>query len=276
MRLGYQTITWGGVVGDPTGVTSVKDLFYRVNGPLSQAIKEIGALGYEGVEIFDGNAVDFALDADRFKSLLDEAGLSLEGVYTGGNFIYEDILDEELHKVRRACQAAEALGAENLVVGGGAQRVQPKCSADYLALGRALDTITSMAEGHGLVACFHPHLSTIVEGPDEVDRIMELTRMPFCPDIAHLAGGGGDPAAIIRRYGERLRHVHLKDLRREPFAFMPLGDGEIDLRAVMAAIVESGYGGWLVVELDQYDGDPAEAAKVSKQVLDRLVAEFAS
>ena len=48
MRLGYHTITWGGVVGDPVGVTSVKDLHYRVNGPMDRAITEIGSLGYEG------------------------------------------------------------------------------------------------------------------------------------------------------------------------------------------------------------------------------------
>ena len=49
MRLGYHTITWGGVVGDPVGVTSVKDAFYRVNGDMARAISEIGGLGYDGV-----------------------------------------------------------------------------------------------------------------------------------------------------------------------------------------------------------------------------------
>jgi len=274
MRLGYQTITWGGVVGDPVGVTSVKDLFYRVNGPVADAIRQIGDLGYQGVEIFDGNAVDFARDVDAFRALLEEAGVALEGVYTGGNFVYEALVDDELHKIRRACEAAQALGAENLVVGGGAQRAHPKSPADYLALGRALDAVTAIAEDHGLVACFHPHLSTIVESPDEVDRILDLTRMAFCPDIAHLAGGGGDPADIIRRHGARMRHVHLKDLRRDPFAFMPLGEGDIDLRAVLAAVLEHGYDSWLVIELDAYDGDPVEAARSSKSVLDRLLREF--
>ncbi|MGH3948543.1 MAG: hypothetical protein ACRDSE_05390 [Pseudonocardiaceae bacterium] len=41
MRLGYHSITWGGVVGDAQGVTSVKDLFYRANGSMRQALRDI-------------------------------------------------------------------------------------------------------------------------------------------------------------------------------------------------------------------------------------------
>ena len=53
MKLGCQSITWGGVVGHPVGVTSVKDLFYRANGPSEAALRDIAAAGYAGVEMFD-------------------------------------------------------------------------------------------------------------------------------------------------------------------------------------------------------------------------------
>ena len=55
MRLSYQTITWGGVVGHPVGVTSIKDLFYLANGSTEAAIRDIAHAGYAGVEMFDGN-----------------------------------------------------------------------------------------------------------------------------------------------------------------------------------------------------------------------------
>jgi inosose dehydratase len=48
MRLGYHTITWGGVVGHPVGVTSVKDLYYLTTGSMEQAVADISAAGYEG------------------------------------------------------------------------------------------------------------------------------------------------------------------------------------------------------------------------------------
>jgi inosose dehydratase len=110
-----------------------------------------------------------------------------------------------------------------------------------------------------------------VENPDELAKIMSRSRIGFCPDTAHLAAGGGDPAELIRRYPDRIRHVHLKDLRREPFSFQPLGQGELDFTDVLAAVREVGYDRWLVVELDAYDGDPAEAARISKTFLEKAL-----
>ena len=272
MRLGYHTITWGGVVGDPVGVTSVKDLFYRANGPMDRAIAEIGSLGYEGVEMFDGNVADYATRPQELTTMLEDAGVELVSVYTGGNFIYDEILPDELHRVTRAAELAQQFGAANLVVGGGARRASGTKDEDYERLGAALDAVTDIAAAHGLAACYHPHLTTIVESPEDLDRLMALTRIGFCPDTAHLAAGGGDPAALIRRYPDRLSHVHLKDLRRDPLEFLPLGVGQIDFADVRDALVESGYDGWLVVELDSYDGDPRDAAAHSKTFLDRLLA----
>ena len=158
------------------------------------------------------------------------------------------------------------------MVGGGARRAAGTTDADYTALAAALDQVTDIAEQRGLTACYHPHLTTIVESPDELDRLMPQTRIGFCPDTAHLAAGGGDPAELIRRYPDRVRHVHLKDVRLDPFAFLPLGQGVIDFADVRAALGEVGYDGWLIVELDSYDGDPAEAARISKAYLEKLLA----
>jgi inosose dehydratase len=253
-------------------VTSVKDLYYRANGSMERAVRDISAAGYEGTEMFDGNVVDYADRPDDLRGLLAEAGLELVSVYTGANFVYEEILPDELHRVRRAAELAAAFGAEQLVVGGGARRATGTPESDYDRLGAALDTVTAIAEEHGLSACYHPHLTTIVESPDELEKIMSRSRIGFCPDTAHLAAGGGDPAELIRRYPHRIRHVHLKDLRREPFSFQPLGQGELDLTDVLAAVQEVGYDRWLVVELDAYDGDPAEAARTSKTFLDKALS----
>ena len=77
MRLGYHTITWGGVVGDATGVTSVKDLYYRANGSMEQAIRDIAAAGYAGAEMFDGNVAAYADRPDELRDLLGRSGVEL-------------------------------------------------------------------------------------------------------------------------------------------------------------------------------------------------------
>jgi inosose dehydratase len=271
MRLGYHTITWGGVVGDATGVTSVKDLYYVTNGSMAQAVQDIGSAGYEGTEMFDGNLVAYSDRPDELRGLLADAGLELVSVYTGANFIYADILPDELHRVQRAAELAATFGAERLVVGGGARRAAGTTDEDYRRLAAALDRVTDIAESQGLSASYHPHLSTIVESPAELERLLPHTRIGFCPDTAHLAAGGGDPAALIRRYPDRIRHVHLKDLRRDPLQFLPLGEGELEFDDIVRAVQESGYDSWLMVELDSYDGDPKVAAEISKAFLDKLL-----
>ena len=102
---------------------------------------------------------------------------------------------------------------------------------------------------------------------------MDSTRIGFCPDTAHLAAGGSDPAAVIRKYPDRIRHVHLKDFRADPFQFLPLGEGDLDFPDIIRAVKESGYDSWLMVELDTYDGDPRAAAEISKKYLDKILAD---
>lgn len=273
MRLGYHSITWGGVVGNAQGVTSVKDLFYLTNGSMERAVQDIAAAGYEGTEMFDGNLAEYADNPNELTDLLASSGVELVSVYSGANFIYADILPDELHRIERAAELAATFGAERLVVGGGARRAAGTTPEDYDRLGEALDAVTTIAESHGLSATYHPHLTTIVENPEELETLMSRTRIGFCPDTAHLAAGGGDPAELIRRYPDRVRHVHLKDFRADPFAFLPLGEGDLDFAEIIGAVAETGYDSWLMVELDSYDGDPKDAAVISRTHLDKLLAE---
>ena len=267
MKLGYQTITWGGVVGQGQGVTSIKDLFYQTNGSTEKALKDISAVGYQGIEIFDGNLLEWADNPQGFKDLLASLNLSLASVYTGANFIYDEILDDEFHKIGKAITMASSMGAENLIVGGGAQRASGIRETDYKKLAEGLDRVADLAAASGLSACFHPHLTTIVENFDQLDKIMALSKIHFCPDVAHLLAGGVNPAEAIRKYPQRIRHVHLKDFAPNPFAFLPLGAGTVDLVDVLRALNEANYEGWAVVELDGYDGDPKEAAEISMKFL---------
>jgi inosose dehydratase len=272
MRLGYHSITWGGVVGAPQGVTSIKDLFYLSAGSVPDAVRDIGAVGYEGVEVFDGNLAAFADRPEALTDVLATSGVELVSVYTGANFVYADALPDEMHRIRTACELAARFGAGRLVVGGGARRAAGTTDDDYDRLAAGLDVVVDLAAEHGLEASYHPHLGTIVESPDELDRLMERSRIGFCPDTAHLAAGGGDPAELIRRYGQRLRHVHLKDLSRQTGEFLPLGAGDLDLADVVRAVGEVGYDSWLIVELDSYDGDPRAAAEQSITHLRELLA----
>ena len=216
MQLGYHTICWGGVVGDATGVTSVKDLYYRTPGSMPTAISDISAAGYAGIEMFDGNVADYADQPAVLSGCwpTPTSNWSRSTPAATSSTPTSSTTNSTASPTPRIWLSE--FGAGNLVVGGGARRAAGTSDADYAALAAALDRVTEIAEQRGLTACYHPHLTTIVESPDELDRLMPQTRIGFCPDTAHLAAGGGDPAELIRRYPDRVRHVHLKDVRLDP------------------------------------------------------------
>jgi inosose dehydratase len=258
--MAYHANCWGSLGGDAVGVTSISQLTYRTYGDMAKAAAEISAAGYEGIEFFDGNVLDGKEDGyAAMRKLLAETKLTLVAVYSGANFIFGDVLDEEFWRIEQAADAARALDAEHLVVGGGARRHDGTRTKDYDDLARALDRVRDMATAHGLSAHYHPHLSTIVENPDEVRRIFNRTGIGFCPDTAHLAAAGGNVASMVREHASRISYVHLKGWQRDPFAFVPVGRGDCDNAAVIRALKEIGYEGWICNELDSWP-DPAGGA----------------
>ena len=263
-KLAYHANCWGALGGNAQGVTSITELSYRTFGDMWHALSEIAAAGYAGVELFDGNLLDYTT-AD-LRGLLADTDLTLVATYAGGNFIFDDILAEELARVTRAADRAAELGAPHLVVGGGAKRFDGIRDTDYEKLGAALDKVKSIADERGIRAHYHPHLSTIVEGPETVRRIFSLTEIDFCPDTGHLAAAGGDPAALIREHATRISYVHLKGFQQEPFAFTPLDRGDVPTGPILAALRETGFKGWVCTELDSWP-DPLEGARASMDFL---------
>lgn len=275
MRLAYQTNTWGGVVGHPVGVTSIKDLFYVANGSTADAVRDIADAGYLGVELFDGNVMEYAERPEQLADLLQDRGQRLVGVYSGANFIFGDVLDQELWRIERGAAMAAQLGAEHLVVGGGAQTLQPPGDDEYRRLGAGLDRVVDIAQRHGLTPTFHPHMSTIVETAEQLQRVLARTSIGVCPDTGHVLLGGDDPAALIRACADRIRYVHIKDVDLDTGQFVPLGHGALDLAGVMDALASIGYDGWVTVELDAWP-DPAQAARENRRAMQPWVPVAAS
>ena len=209
------------------------------------------------------------------RNALKDSGLSLLAVYSGGNFIFPEILPEELWRIRKAADLAAELGAEHLVVGGGAKRSVAATDEDYSRLGAALDQVADLAEERGLLAHYHPHLTTMAETPEQVRKVFSSSKIYFCPDTAHLFAAGGDPAKLILEHASKIRYVHLKDFRREPFAFLPLGEGQLDMNAILQALVTIKYNGWIAVELDAYE-DPKTGAEISMRYLQEFEKRNAS
>ena len=156
---------------------------------------------------------------------------------------------------------------------------------------RLVDVIHDLARAttaSGRRMAFHPHAGTFIETADETDRLVAATEpelVPLCLDVGHWLVGGGDPVATLRKYGERVTHVHLKDVDPTVLArlrsgelsdfgaavrarlFTELGAGALNLEGCLAALAERDYRGWLMVEQDSGWGPPSEAAAIGRRVL---------
>ena len=127
-----------------------------------------------------------------------------------------------------------------------------------------------ITEEYGLVACFHPHLGSIAEKPEEIDALLAASDIKICPDLAHLKAGGYAPLTFIKKYYDRIAFIHLKDLHDNGI-FAPLGTGNVDNKGVIEYVKSKGYDGDWLVECDAWPNDPAGDCKQSNENLKVLL-----
>ena len=273
MRYGYNIQTWGSLAAHPLGVSSVKDCVYCSRVPTLEAVvQEIAQAGYVGFEIFDGDLLLYEGKPQEFRDLMSKTGMVLSGVYTGGNFIFEEVLPEELSKIKRVAELASQIEAEFLIVGGGAVRAGGIVDEDYRRLGKALDEVQKIASDCGLNVSYHPHLGTCCENWNQLVRVMENTTIGLCPDTAHIVAGGTDLVTLVSLFGDRINYVHLKDYKDGKF--LELGEGMVDFKAFAKALQERGYDGWIVVELDFATRTPSESLVMNTRYLKAVLEEI--
>nr|WSW68659.1 TIM barrel protein [Streptomyces sp. NBC_00995] len=214
-------------------------------------------------------------DPDARAELLAGHGLTAVGGFVP--VVLHDPDRDPLPEVRRALAGFGS--ARTLVLaaatGSDGYDARPELSArEWGALMANLDRIAAHAAAEGITATLHPHIGTMVEGPDEVDRVLTGSTVPLCLDTGHLLAGGDDPVDLARRAADRIAHVHLKDVDAALAArvragdvtytdavrtglYQPLGRGDVDISAITTALDAAGYTGWYVLEQDTVlDAEP--------------------
>ena len=158
MRLGYMTNAFGPLVGSGAGVTSAKDIRYVTMCDDLEAMKAIREVGFDHIEVLDGNLTKYADNIDNLKGMMKSADVKMMSVCIGANFIYKDALEDEMAHVEEVCKAAKEVGVTYLVVCGGAIRTGGIRPGDTKLLAEGLAELEKITDKYGLVACFHPHL----------------------------------------------------------------------------------------------------------------------
>jgi inosose dehydratase len=286
-------------------------LLDRVAGaPISWGVCEVPGWGHQlpadtvldgmrrlGLAATELGPEGFFPDDPRAKAaVLDRAGLRAVGGFVP--VVLHDADRDPVEQVRDAVDGLVATGAPVVVLAAatgldGYDSRPALDEAGWSTLLAGLDRLDRYAADRGLRATLHPHVGTMVEGPDEVDRVLDQSGIALCLDTGHLLIGGTDPVRLAREHGDRVTHVHLKDVdaawARKVGAgeidyadavarglYRPLGQGDVDIAQIVAALEQAGYRGWYVLEQDTVldaaasDSGPLADVRTSLDFLEAL------
>ena len=267
--------------------------------PLETILGDARDIGFVGVEL----GGKFPRDPAVLKPLLDGYGLDLVGGWYSGELLIRDV-EAEIAAAWDHLALLKAMGSTVFVHAETSNAIHsqrgvplshtPRLDeAGWKAFGARLTGFADHVQAHGLRFAYHHHLGTVVERPDDLAAFLSVTgaSVGLTLDTGHAALGGIDPVAAIRAHPERIAHVHCKDIRSAVFAevkakdtsflegvlagmFTVPGDGGLDYTAVMRALADIGYAGWIVVEAEQDPAvaDPRKYGELGLRTLEREAA----
>lgn len=258
-RLATAPISWG--VCELPG--------WGIQLPVERVLAEMAELGFPATEL--GSDGYLPNDPAELRALLAAHDMTLLASFVPLVLHQPHQSDQTLARAERAATLLERAGAQYfntspVTTWDWAPRtaVSPTQWDHVMAMFGRIGKIT---ENHGLQQVLHPHVGTIVETREEVQRVLDGCEVAFVLDTAHLAVGGYDPVDFVTTAVDRVGLVHIKDTdmavaRRlndgeltlmeavQAGIFPPVGDGDLDIDRVIEVLEASGYRGWYVLEQD--------------------------
>jgi inosose dehydratase len=250
-----------------------------------QYLDEIGQAGYSVTEL--GPSGFLPRDPAQLRDELDSRGLRLcGGTVLAGLHRGAEALDKAIEDCSAESRLLTALGARHLVLlpeqytdmhTGSATESGDIGPEQWKNLTSGCNELGKvLLSEFGVELVFHPHADTHVDTQARVERFCQDTDPQYvnlCLDTGHISYCDGDNVAIIERFGERVRYVHLKQVdpavrervraERLPFAAaVALGvmveppHGEPDMPPLLDALARLDTDLFAVVEQDLYPVEP--------------------
>ncbi|MGB7281786.1 MAG: sugar phosphate isomerase/epimerase [Candidatus Acidiferrum sp.] len=262
LHIGYASITWGG-----------ND---------RQAIEDISAVGYPGIQI-RSNAVKEFGSGTAVREMLEKYHLKMIALSSGNISLDPAIESSEIERHVGNARFLRDAGGLYLQIIDERPKGREIVAADYKRLAYLLTELGKRVSDLGMRLGYHNHMGAMGQTPEGVEQIMAAVDPRYAKlelDVAHYYQGGGDPAAAIEKYRDRLLFLHLKDVEhlpegapgKENYRFVELGRGLVNLPAVIDALRKIDFRGWGIVELDA-EPDKARTPKESAIINKKYVEE---
>jgi inosose dehydratase len=268
-RVGAAPISWG--ICEVPG--------WGAQLPPERTLAEMASLGFGATEL--GSIGYLPEDPEALRELLGRYDLRLIGGFNALALADPARTDEQLAVATRSAGVLAAGGAAyfvTCVVSDADDWQRPELDdRAWATMVDNLDAVDRICAAHGLAHVVHPHVDSLVETAEEVERLLAASDVPFVLETGHLLIGGYDPLRFAREHRDRVGLVHLKDVdldlvddlrtRRTTLMeavqagiFPSLGDGGSPIAEVIGELERTGYDGWYVIEQDVAltDGLPAD------------------
>ncbi|WP_413171863.1 myo-inosose-2 dehydratase [Anabaena azotica] len=281
----------------PTGWSNSDDLTIDLDPPIpfQQILSEMALSGFEGTQ----NAPKFPKAIKDLKRELKLRNLRISEPWVGTEFTIGKA-QETRDEFDKQVDFMKKMNGNTIVVAelGGAVH-QKKCvdplvnrprfnDQQWSDLLTGLNELGAKANANGMQLVYHPHIGTGVENFEDIDRLMKGTdpdKVKLLLDTGHLYYAGVDPLAVTKKYANRIKHVHLKNIRqsvldesiktgrsfldsiREGIFTVP-GDaaGAVKFQPILQELAKANYQGWLMVEAEQ---DPNKAEPLTYALMAR-------
>ncbi|MFF5638455.1 myo-inosose-2 dehydratase [Streptomyces sp. NPDC012825] len=269
--------------------------------PFEQCVSEMALAGFQGCSI----GHKYPSEPAALKKALDLRGLKVSEPWVSTYFTIGD-KERTVENFKRQLEFLKEVGGQDIVVAefGQSSHLQPIpvfkhrprfTEKDWDLLTDGLDEIGKLAADSGMRLCYHHHMGTGVQTAEDIDTLMAGTNedhVHLLFDTGHLRFAGDDPLATVKKHKERIKHVHLKNIRQPAVdkvkdnhlsfqegilqgVFTVPGDpqGAIDFRPILSTLGEAGYKGWLVVEAEQNPATahPLTYAKMARGYLAKVL-----
>jgi len=279
-HIGHTGLTWiplGGPAPKPPALSPMVDPQY-----VEAAIRDVASLGFYGLELF-GNQIEAMETQGGIGPLLEKHKLPLVSAYCGTNLSDPAERKASIEKTLGWAKLVKKYKGKIVVVGpNGVRRNAWDFKAHKDDILTTLNELGKAVSDLGLTAVLHQHTGTCVETRDETYAVMEAVDtkvLKFGPDIGQLQKGGSDPVQVVKDFLPLVQHMHLKDYVGGPnyLGYCPLGEGKVDIPAILNLMEGRKTDGLIMVELDSPPPQPATAlenAKIAKAYLEKQGISF--
>ena len=264
IRVGHTGITWPW--GNPPGPGPM-----RLADPaaIEQIVKDISSLGFYGIELF-GWQIDGMEAHGGVGRLLEKYNLPLISSYGGPNLTDPAQRKASIDRTVATARLVKKYGGKVIVFGpNGVPRDTFNFAEHKAGIVDVLNEGAKAVVDVGLTPVLHQHTGTCIETRDETYAVMQAvdTRyLKFGPDIGQLQKGGSDPVQVVKDFLPIIHHMHLKDYSGgEAFlGYSPLGQGKVDIPAILAMVNGKAMDGMVMVELDSSPNMPMPAIETAR------------